>query len=121
MRIESIHWLSKSADEAEIIVSDGFFKCEAYSQPCAVSVGDILTQPLHIFGVRNAMLNEGENLGFRKIDVARLAQRIVAKVTNFREGHLSVGGIELIADDPLPGGIQDGDLIELECDRVDMW
>ena len=121
MRIESINWLSKSADGAEVVVSDGLFKCEAYSQPCDASIGDVLVQPLHIFGIRNAILNEGGILGFRKVDATGLAQLVVAKVTNFREGCLSVGAIELIADDPLPGGIQDGDLVELECARIDMW
>ena len=121
MHVEDIHWLSKSAEEAEVIISDGSFRCEAYSQPCNASVGETLRQPLHVFGIRNAMLKEGGALGFWKIDAVGLAQRVVAKVTNFREGLLSVGGIDLIADDPLPGGIQDGDFIEIECARVDMW
>ncbi len=121
MRIESIKWLSKAADEAEVVVSDGLFKCQAYAQPCGASIGDVLVQPLHIFGIRNAILNVGGSLGFRKVDTTGLAQRVVAKVTDFREGHLAVGAIELVADDPLPGGIQDGDLVELECARIDMW
>jgi hypothetical protein len=121
MWIENIHWLSKAADEAEVIISDGLFRCEAYSQPCTAEIGDTLLQPLHVFGIKNAMRAESGDFGFRKLRSDGLAQRIVAKVANFRYGRLAVGNIELIADDPLPGGIQDGDLIELECARVDMW
>lgn len=121
MRIESIRWLSRSADEAEIVVSDGCSRCEVYAQPCTASVGEEIDQPLHVFGVRNAMLTGALHAAIQKVDAGGLAQRIVAKVENWKEGHLSVGNIQLIADDPLPGGVQNGDFVELECARIDYW
>ena len=121
MRIESIRWLSKPAQEAEVTVSDGSFTCEAYSMPCNASVGDVLLQPLHLFGVRIAMRIETGTIGIRKSSELGLGQQVVATVRSFGEGRLSVGGIELVLDDPLPGGIQDGDMVKLDCARIDLW
>jgi hypothetical protein len=121
MRIESIRWLSKPTKEAEVKVSDGSFTCEAYSMPCDASVGDDLLEPLHVFEVRNAMRIETGTIGIRKSRERGLEQHVVARVKRFREGRLSVGGIELVLDDPLPGGIQDGDVVELDCARIDLW
>ena len=121
MRVESIRWLSASADEAEVLVSDGQFRCEAYSQPCSASVGDLISEPLHLFGVRSAVLNAAGIERIEKITPDGLAHRLTARVECLQEGRLSVGAIELMAEDRLPGGIQDGDLVDIECARVDLW
>lgn len=121
VKIEDIRWLSKEADEAEVLVSDGSYRCEAYSQPCNVKVGDALEDRLHLFGIRDAMLTETTELGVHKLDSAGLAQRVVARVSDAHEGYLTVGAIQFAADDPLPGGIRQGDIITLECARIDLW
>ena len=121
MKVEDIRWLSQSAEEAEVIVTDGLFFCVAYSQPCTASIGDDVSQPLYIFGMRKAVLIEGRDVGSRKLEGLGFAQNLIVTVVNLREGLLSIGGIELVAGDQLPGGIQDGDIIEIECARVDLW
>lgn len=121
MKVEDIRWLSKEADEAEVLVSDGSYKCEAYSQPCNVTVGDSLHDRLHLFGIRGAMLIATSDLGVHKLDSAGLAQRVIARVSDAREGYLTIGAIQFATDDPLPGGIREGDIITLECARVDLW
>jgi len=121
MKIEDIRWLSKEADEAEVLVSDGRYKCEAYSQPCNVKVGDLLDDRLHLFGIRDAMLTEASELEIRKLDPDGLAQRVVARVSDAQEGYLTVGALHFAADDLLPGGIGEGDIITLECARIDLW
>ena len=121
MKIEDIRWLSKEADEAEVLVSDGSYRCEAYSQPCTVKVGDSLDDRLHLFGIRNAVLTETSELGIHKLDSAGLAQRVVARASDAQQGYLTVGDIQFAADIPLPGGIREGDIITLECARIDLW
>ncbi|WP_435269767.1 hypothetical protein [Shinella sp. BE166] len=121
MKVESIRWLSRSADEAEVIVSDGRYRCEAYSYLCKVKVGDSLDDRLHLFGIHYAMLAEPTELAIRKIAAEGLTQQVVGRVTDAQKGYLAVGDIHFIADDPLPGGIDVGDIIALECARIDLW
>ncbi|MFY7759882.1 hypothetical protein [Aquidulcibacter sp.] len=121
MKIEGVHWLSQSAEEAEVIVTDGVFHCMAYSQPCSASAGDDVLEPLYVFGIRKAILIEGREVGSRRIQGPGFAQNLVVKVMSCRLGLLSIGGIELVAGDPLPGGLEDGDIIEIDCARVDLW
>jgi hypothetical protein len=121
MRIEDIVWLSKEADEAEVLVTDGQYSCKAYSQPCNVKVGDYLGERLHLFGVRDARLSEISEPGIHRLASNGLAQRLVAKVSDVKLGYLTVGKIHFAADDPLPGGIAEGDMISLDCARIDLW
>ncbi|RWD29386.1 MAG: hypothetical protein EOS34_28080 [Mesorhizobium sp.] len=122
MIVEEINWLSIAAKEAEIVISDGEFRCSAYSQPCCLNVGDQLTEPLHIFGLKAASLANFDVMGAWKIGGSgTLAQRIHAKVQSIKDRSLLVGNIQLVTDDPLPGGIVDGDMVALECARIDAW
>jgi hypothetical protein len=121
MRVENVSWLSKQGDAALVMVSDGQYLVEAYSQPCSVKAGDLLTDRLHLFGVRSAVLTERGTLGIHSIDSDGLAQCVIAKVENAPKGYLTMGGIRFVTDDPLPRDIENGDIITVECVRVDLW
>lgn len=121
MRIEALDWISKEAEEAEVVVSDGRYSCRAFSQPCSLVVGQALQEPLHIFGAKHVMLSADDEQELRPLSTGRLSHKVTAKIQDLRSKRLSVGGIELIMDDYLPGGIQDGDTIEFECARLDIW
>jgi hypothetical protein len=121
MRVESIEWISKEAEEAEVVVSDGRFSCRAFSQPCSLSVGQVLEEPLHVFGAKNIMLSTAEEQGMELQVEGGLAHRVTAVFQDLQRRRLIVGGIELILDDYVPGGIQAGDMINFECARIDVW
>lgn len=121
MRIEKIHWLSEAAQEAEVRVTAGSFAIEAFCQPCDVSVGQELDAPLHIFGIRGGQLVSGKEVGARKIHDERLEQFLVADIVDVESQMLGIGEIRLVVDDYLPGGLSNGDRIEFECARVDLW
>lgn len=121
MRVESIDWISKEAKEAEIVVSDGRFTCRAFAQPCSLLVGQVLEEPLHIFGAKNIMLSNAEEQSMEFQVEGQLAHRVTAVLQDLHSKRLVVGGIELILDDYVPGGIQVGDMIEFECARIDVW
>ncbi|MGJ7043729.1 hypothetical protein J2Y63_007015 [Shinella sp. BE166] len=74
-----------------------------------------------MFGIHYAMLAEPTELAIRKIAAEGLTQQVVGRVTDAQKGYLAVGDIHFIADDPLPGGIDVGDIIALECARIDLW
>ncbi|MGG6463277.1 hypothetical protein [Solilutibacter silvestris] len=121
MRISNIHWLSQVAFEAEVEVTDGEFFCVAFSQPCSVGVGDELTELLHVFGIKEVMLSEQSQVGISSVTVDGLGRKVVARVDDKSRQILAVGAIAMVVDEYLPGGFEDGDLIEFECARIDLW
>lgn len=121
MQIIDINWLSKSFGEAEVIVSDGSYICAAYSMPCDAFIGQVLQAPLHVFSICNLMRSDAGGLRIDRIKPTGLAQFLVAAVADVKKKYLSVGGLNFVLDDNLPGDIKDGDLVEFECARIDMW
>lgn len=121
MLVKSIKWISKGADEAEVEITDGCFVCLAFSQPCTVNIGDEIAEPLHVFDIRDAMFSNQTELGIWKTTENGLGYRVIAKVVDISAQLLSVGGIQLMVDDYLPGGLELGNLIEFECARIDLW
>jgi hypothetical protein len=121
MQVKSINWLSVSAAEAEVEITDGVFTCTAFACPCGVKINDEICEPLHIFEIRNAMLSRESETGIWNINKLGLGRRVVAELTNSSSNLLRVGDIKLFVDGHLPGGIQNGDIVEFECARIDLW
>jgi hypothetical protein len=84
-------------------------------------VGEVLSEPLHIFEVEGLMLTERQLPGLEKISPDGLAQRGVARVIDAEQKVLGIGGLRFVVDDFLPGGIEVGDMVEFKCDRIDLW
>lgn len=121
MLVKNISWLSQVAKEAEVTITDGNFVCEVFSQPCNVNIGDELTKPLHVFDIKNMMLSRQLEIGIWKSSEKGLGRRVVAQLVDLSNQLLAVGGIILIVDEYLPGGLEEGNLIEFECARIDLW
>lgn len=121
MRVSNVQWLSLSAEEAEVEVTDGHYFCGAFCHPCRVKVGDEIKEPLHIFDIGNLMLSEKSQLGIWSTDERSLTRKVVGRIIDIVEQIVVVGGIRLVIDDPLPGVFQEGNIIEFECARIDLW
>lgn len=121
MKVVNICWLSEAACEAEVELSDGEVSCVAFSQPCQARVGDEVTEPLHVFSIRHAMLSDQRQVVIKKVADSELMQNVVARVLDAAKQILAVGGLTLIVEDYLPGGLQNGDMIQFECARIDLW
>jgi hypothetical protein len=121
MKIESINWISKEAEEAEVTISDGHFTCIAFCQTCNIKVGDKITEPLHTFSIKNAMLSDKSTLGVWNVSETKLEKKVIAKILDITNQIVAVGDISLIIDDYLPGGLENGDIMEFECARIDLW
>jgi hypothetical protein len=122
MIVKNIKWISKTAEEAEVEISDGEFTCIAFSQPCNANIGDTIKEPLHVFSIKNAMLCEGDTaLGIFGNEGTGLSRKVIARVVDVSEQLIAVGRINLTIEDYLPGGIRAGDLIEFDCARIDLW
>ena len=121
MRVTSIKWLSIPAAEAEVEISDGVHTCTAFSCPCDAYIGQELTDPLHAFDIRNARIADNVGLGIWNVTDTGLGRRVVAELIDPTSHMFEVGGITLVVDDHLPGGLVQGNIIEFECARIDLW
>ncbi len=121
MQVKNIKWLSVPAAEAEVEISDGAFTCVAFSCPCEVQVSDQLSEPLHVFDIRNAMIVGDATVGIWNLTDDGLGRKVIAELTDVSNQQLKVGGITLVVDEHLPGGLEQGNLVEFECARIDLW
>lgn len=121
MHVNNIKWLSVPAAEAEVEITDGAFTCIAFSCPCVVTVDDKLSEPLHVFDIRNAVLSDNVAPGIWNLTDDGLGRKVIAEITNVSKQLLKVGGIVLVVEEYLPGGLEQGNLIEFECARIDLW
>jgi hypothetical protein len=121
MYVHNIRWLSEAAAEAEVEIRAGEHSCVAFCQPCEVSVGDELKLPLHVFGIQSAMRSDTTKVEISSDFNGGLERKVVARISDLSKRLLEVGGISLIVDEDLPGGLALGDYIEFECARIDLW
>lgn len=119
--VTQIEWTSEPAREAEVSISDGRIVCFAFCQPCGYQAGDPVTEPIHIFALREARLSKVPSAYIEKISAAGLGQRGAGTLINVAQGELAIGNLRFVFDDHLPGGLTDGDMVEFECGRIDLW
>ena len=121
MQVKNIKWLSVPAAEAEVEITDGVFTCIAFSCTCEVAINDRLSETLHVFDIQKAMLVENAEPGIWNMTEHGLERKIIAKLTDVSKKILEVGNILLVVDEHLPGGLEQGNLVEIECARIDLW
>ncbi|WP_038181721.1 hypothetical protein [Vibrio rhizosphaerae] len=121
MKIEKINWISEIAQEAEVFLTDGEYKCMAFCQPCNYDVGMSISTALHSFMTKNIMLSYSENCLLKQIDSERFPHKCTAIVKNVSSSLVSVGKFVIELDSIIPAGVNDGDIIDFECARIDLW
>lgn len=117
--VESVNWLDRSADEAELAVGDGHGgqTLSCYAQPFDGHAGATVEHPLLVFESRGAVRVGHRPLGQVR-DSRGLGSTVTAVVDDVRGRRLTVGGVHLEMDLPLPGDIKAGDVVEFHCDRL---
>lgn len=121
MLVQDVFWISNLSKEAEVTVTDGFLKCTAFCYPCNFQVGDSINEPLHVFDIKDIVLSDQQDVGVWKVDESGFRQHVIGYVENAAEQLLTVGEIIMVVDGYLPGWIKDGDLVDFECARIDLW
>jgi len=123
MKITKVTWISKSAQEAELIVSDGTYECLAFSQPFNMQLNENLMEPLHAMDVDNLMkvINQGERESIERVSESYFSHHCVAKILSREQSLVSVGEIIIQLENLIPGWAKEGDLVEFNCSRLDIW
>lgn len=67
------------------------------------------------------MISDKSTLGIWNISETKLERKVIAKIVDISNQIFAVGDILLTIDDFLPGGLENGNIIEFECARIDLW
>lgn len=119
LRVVEVTPVSAASPDSDVLLTDGHFQCLAFSSPTTVVAGDEVREPLHLFGLRSIMLSDRE-LGIAAPSDGH-PRRLVARVLTLDPLTVGVGRFRFEIDDYAFAGIQSGDIVQIECGRVDLW
>lgn len=121
MIITGINWISESAREAELVVSDGVNSITCFSQPCPYSVGELLNDELHGFDVGNVMRSVESDDAIEKLR-GPYAYFLRGMISDVSRKLVKVSGFEIILESgTIPGDIKSGDYVEFTVRRIDVY
>ena len=107
--------------EAEVVVTDGQYRCLAYCHPCALSAGDPIPGRLHVLERGTICVSTQTACSItRQSRLGHFDQWFVARVADRIRGIVSVGKLYLDGL-RLPGDIKNGELVEFAATRVDIF
>lgn len=121
MKISNINWISKSSQEAEVKINDGKHKITLYSQPCEYSVNQEIDENIHPLEVKNFRKSLELEVKVIKLSNAYYSYRIVGLVHDIDHAIISVGSLKFELNIPIPSWAEEGDLIEFDSIRFDLW
>lgn len=121
IKVKEINWLSESAKEAEVTISDGTSMLTCFSQPFNYDVNDVLDELLYCYDAKNVMKSLGEGFIFEKQNDA-FAYFLRGVLTDSTKKLVKVGNFMLsLEDNPIPKDLVDGDTIEFTVRRIDIY
>lgn len=120
MKIVAEEWKPPGSDEAIVILMSGDFIIGAFSHPYSMSVGDIVSEPLHIYSCLSIRRSSHTQVSIRRSGES-LEHELTAILRSRAEGIISVGDILFCLEDAIPADIAEGELIDVICSRIDIW
>ncbi|MEM9538385.1 MAG: hypothetical protein AAGA60_02615 [Cyanobacteria bacterium P01_E01_bin.42] len=117
VKVKSIEWLSKDAEEALLCITDGVYECLVYDQPCDLNVGSLVYEPLETLDACGAVRVNESKIGFSKMR-GYFDYDITAEVVDTNAEIVKVGNILIDIQYSLPGDIHQGDIVNFTCNRL---
>lgn len=119
MIVKSLNWISETAREAQLVISDGKNECLAFSHPCNFKEGEVFSGILSSFITKNLMIAPYRQTSIKMMSEDNFEHQCIAEVVNSQENLVRIGDIFISLDQPLPKDIKDGDIVEFLCMRLD--
>ena len=120
MIIIGVEWISGTGDEAIVVVAGERTEVAVFSHPYYRKVGDTLNEPLHLLGA-TSVKRSGAGLTSAKRHKEKLRYELRAVLKDKNAKILEVDGLLFELEDPIPPDIENGELVELSCSRIDLW
>ena len=118
MIVESIEWMSEEASEALVTLNCGNQSCTVFSQPCAVRVGQNIDSQLYALLAVKIRKSESEPKLVRVGE--SLSYEVVGELISKTPNMVSIHGLRIEIEEPIPSDIEAGSLIQFECSRLDL-
>lgn len=121
IKVKEIKWISESAKEAEVILSDGISTVMCFSQPFDYDVDDVLREPLYCYEARNIMKSYEDGFTLEK-QKDTFAYFLRGELYDLTKKLVKVGGFTLsLEDSSVPKDLMGGDIIEFTVQRLDIY
>jgi len=120
MIITKREWLSESAQEAILYIGKESTACAAFSHPCTFDEGESLSEPLLAISVEGVVRVDEKHVSKIKRQGDTFAHTIIAKVIDKGKALVSSGSVIIELEEGLPGDINNGDIVEFSCGRLDV-
>lgn len=121
MKISKIEWISEGIKEAVVEVTDGKFSVKCFSQPLNYPLDSEINDPLYCYDVNYIVKSYENTYKVEKLS-SYFAYNFIGKLVDKNNNRVKVGEIFLELDlTSLPGDINEGDYIQFECSRLDLY
>ena len=120
MYIKSIDWVDFPAQEAKILITDGFYECIGYSYGYDFHLGEILKHPLYANSCSDVMISFNKEFFIEPASSStNLHQKGVGELIDISKNLIQIGNL-LIQLDNIPSDLKEGDYLEFNCFRLDV-
>jgi len=119
LKISNINWLSKSAKEAVVTISDYKYTFFTFCQPCDYRIEQLIDEPIHAFITENLCKSDTNAYDIR--ETGDLSYKCIAKVVVQLDNLVKIGDVWIKLDIDIPSWAEEGSFIEFECARLDLW
>ena len=116
MYIKNIKEYDIEANEAEIIVSDGYYEILCYAQPFEKKDGQFTLLGFMAKDIRKSLNN---NYLIEKDLTNYFAYKLQGKLINVKNGLVAIGEIIIRIEERIPNDIRENDFIEFTVLRID--
>lgn len=121
VKIKDVHWINLAAEEAIVTLTDGKTTLLCFSQPFRMNIGEELTDLVYTFNAKNIMKSNLNDLMVRKQDDT-FAYFLRAKFIDLANKTVKLGGFRIVLENcSIPGDLVEGDTIEFQVERLDIY
>lgn len=119
--VKKISWISESALEAVVTITDGCYELECFSQPCNLKLNEKLEDSIYCFNNKEIIKSYDNRYDVNKHDKT-LAYNMTGCVEDKKNCLVKIGDILIkVEDGMIPGDIKDGDYINFYTQRLDLY
>jgi len=109
------------AKEAEIEILDGLHTINVFSQPCEYDVDQNIDDYLRPIDVINLRKSNSKSVSVEKNNNSYFSYKLIVKIIDISESIVVIDNLKLELSTPIPSWAEEGDLIEFETTRIDLW